>query len=122
MYSAFDIFLLSSLREGLPNSILEAMALGLPVVTTDVAGAKELVANGETGFVVPQKDPEKIAKAVLAILANKQIRRRMGQAGRCRVESEFSFPLRLKRVEDLYDHVLGLDSYGSSSSNPAVAY
>ena len=122
VYSAFDIFVLSSLREGLPNSILEAMALGLPVVTTDVAGAKELVVNGETGFVVPQKDPEKIAKAVLAVLANKQIRRRMSQAGRCRVESEFSFPLRLKRVEDLYDHVLGLDSFGSSSSNPAVVY
>ena len=122
VYSAFDIFLLSSLREGLPNSILEAMALGLPVVTTDVAGAKELVVDGETGFVVPQKDPEKLAKAVLAILANKKIRRRMSQAGRGRVESEFSFPLRLKRVEDLYDHVLGLDSYGSSSSNQAVAY
>jgi glycosyltransferase involved in cell wall biosynthesis len=53
-YAAFDIFLFTSRREGLPNSILEAMAMGLPVVTTDVAGAKELVDHGQTGFVLPQ--------------------------------------------------------------------
>ena len=122
VYSAFDIFLLSSLREGLPNSILEAMALGIPVVTTDVAGAKELVVDGETGFVVPQKDPKQMAKAVVTLLADPYTLKRMSQAGRSRVESEFAFLNRLRRVEDLYDQVLGLDSYGDSSSNPAVAF
>jgi glycosyltransferase involved in cell wall biosynthesis len=53
VYAAFDLFVLTSRREGLPNSVLEAMAMGLPVVTTDVAGTKELVLHGETGFVLP---------------------------------------------------------------------
>ena len=98
------------------------IAWDLPVVTTDVAGAKELVADGATGFVVPQKDPKQMAKAVVTLLADPYTLKRMSQAGRSRVEGEFAFPNRLRRVEDLYDQVLGLDSYGDSSSNPAVAF
>ena len=120
VYATFDLFVLSSLREGLPNSILEAMALGLPVVTTDVAGAKELVVNGETGFVVPQKNAQEIADAILRILDDTQVKRRLGQAGRDQVEREFSFLKRLRRVEDLYGQVLGLKPCGVSSSNPVM--
>jgi glycosyltransferase involved in cell wall biosynthesis len=106
VYASFDLFVLSSLREGLPNSILEAMAMGLPVVTTDVAGAKELVVNGETGFVVPQQDVEGLASAILSILGENHRRLCMGRAGRRRVESEFSFSHRLRHVEDLYEQIL----------------
>jgi glycosyltransferase involved in cell wall biosynthesis len=105
-YAAFDIFVLSSRREGLPNSILEAMALGLPVVTTDVAGAKELVVNQGTGFVLPQGDVSGIAHAILTLMENDAVRRRMGQASRERVEQEFSFMSRLRRIEALYEQVL----------------
>jgi glycosyltransferase involved in cell wall biosynthesis len=108
VYASFDLFVLSSRREGLPNSVLEAMAMGLPVVTTDVAGAKELVVNGETGFIVPQQDDQDLARAILTILGDEQRRSVMARAGRRRVESEFSFSRRMGLIEDLYEQILCL--------------
>jgi glycosyltransferase involved in cell wall biosynthesis len=105
-YNTFDLFMLSSRREGLPNSILEAMAMGLPVVTTDVAGAKELVIDGRTGFVRPQGDVYGLAQAALTLVEDAGLRRRMGQAGRERVERDFSFTQRVRRIENLYEWVL----------------
>jgi glycosyltransferase involved in cell wall biosynthesis len=114
VYSMFDLFVLSSRREGLPNSILEAMALGVPVVTTDVAGAKELVVDGETGYVFPQGDAEGIARALTDLAENEPLRKRMSRAGRERVEREFSFSKRLRRIESLYERVLGLECHAAS--------
>jgi len=108
VYGSFDLFVLSSRREGLPNSILEAMAVGLPVVTTDVAGTSELVVNGQTGYVVSQGDVDSLARAMVTLVADKQLRQRMGQAGRERIEHEFSFMHRLQRIEELYARVVGL--------------
>jgi glycosyltransferase involved in cell wall biosynthesis len=106
VYASFDVFFLSSRREGLPNSILEAMALGIPVVTTDVAGAKELVVDKKTGYVFPQGDVENLASAITSLLSNTFLKQQMGRAGRERVENEFSFSVRLRRIEDLYARVL----------------
>jgi len=122
VYAAFDVFVMSSLREGLPNSILEAMALGVPVVTTDVAGAKELVANEETGFVVDQKDFQNLASSILKILDHDSVRTQMGQAGRQRVETQFSFLQRLRRIEDLYAEILGVKPDHRHSPDPAMVY
>jgi len=108
VYGSFDIFGLSSRREGLPNSILEAMAVGLPVVTTDVAGTSELVLDGQTGYVVPQGDVDHLARAMVTLVADQQLRQRMGQVGRERIEREFSFTQRLQRIEELYTRILGL--------------
>jgi glycosyltransferase involved in cell wall biosynthesis len=108
VYAAFDLFVLTSRREGLPNSVLEAMAMGLPVVTTDVAGTKELVLHGETGFVLPQGDVDGIARAMLTLIDDTPLRQHMGLAGRQRVEQEFSFMGRLQRIEALYARILGL--------------
>ena len=94
-------------REGLPNSILEAMAMGLPVVTTDVAGAKELVLHEQTGFVLPQGDVSGLAQAMTILAGNAQLRQAMGLAGRKQVEQEFSFTGRLQRIEDLYGKIVG---------------
>lgn len=113
-YAAFDIFLFTSRREGLPNSILEAMAMGLPVVTTDVAGAKELVDNGKTGFVLPQGDVDGLARAVRALARDHSLRLAMGQAGRDRVERHFSFKERLGCIENFYEQIVRLSSHGSS--------
>jgi len=122
VYTAFDVFVMSSRREGLPNSILEAMALGVPVVTTDVAGAKELVVNNETGFVVDQKDIQGLASSILKILDHESVRSSMARAGRERVENDFSFLQRLRKIEDLYSLILGEKPNQGSSTNPAVAY
>ena len=112
VYSAFDIFMLSSRREGLPNCILEAMAMGLPVVTTDVAGAKELVKDQETGYVLPQGDVQGLGMALLKLVNDSALRARFCQAGRGRIEKEFSFANRLRRIEDLYEGMLaGLTSH-----------
>ena len=121
VYAAFDIFVMSSLREGLPNSILEAMAMHKPVVTTDVAGAKELVVHGETGFVVPQKGVEELAKYILMLLDNRELRLTMGRASRTRIETEFAFSVRLRRIEDLYERILGIREANSVPPIPAIA-
>jgi glycosyltransferase involved in cell wall biosynthesis len=119
VYAAFDIFLLTSRREGLPNSILEAMAMRLPVVTTDVAGAKELVADGQTGFVLPQGQTEALAQALVDVMLDDHLRLRMARLGRQRVEQEFSFGHRLRRIEDLYGSVLNPRSTFLSQSQHA---
>lgn len=108
VYATFDLFLLSSRREGLPNSVLEAMAMGLPVVTTDVAGTKELVLDGQTGYVLPQGDVHGLARAMMTLVDHDQVRRDMGWAGRERIVNKFSFTNRLRCVEALYARVLGL--------------
>jgi glycosyltransferase involved in cell wall biosynthesis len=118
VYASFDVFLLTSRREGLPNSVLEAMALGLPVVTTDVAGTKELVIDGQTGFVSRQGDVQSLSQAVLRLAGEESLRISMGEAGRARVEQEFSFARRLQHIEGLYERVLGLSpSCGSTAAN-----
>jgi glycosyltransferase involved in cell wall biosynthesis len=121
VYATLDVFALTSRREGLPNSILEAMAMRLPVVTTDVAGTKELVVDGQTGFVVPQGDVSRLAQCLVALLDDAQLRRRMAQASRQRVEEEFSFAQRLQRIEHLYEWVLGLRPDDIAQTHPANA-
>jgi len=119
VYATFDFFVLSSRREGLPNSILEAMAMGVPVVTTDVAGAKELVLDSQTGYVLPQGDVQGIAHALLRLAGNETLTHHMGPAGRRRVEQEFSFTHRLQCIEELYAKVLGTPRSPALQDEPA---
>jgi glycosyltransferase involved in cell wall biosynthesis len=113
VYATFDLFVLSSRREGICNSLLEAMAMGLPIVATDAGGTKELVLDGQTGYVLPKGDVHGLARAIVTLASDQALRRRMGRAGRERVEGEFSFTLRLQRVEALYATILGLPSVHS---------
>jgi glycosyltransferase involved in cell wall biosynthesis len=107
-YAAFDLFMLSSRREGICNSLLEAMAMGLPVVTTDAGGTRELVIDGQTGYIMQQRDVDSLARAVIKLINDASLRQRMGHAGRDRVEKEFSFRQRLQRIEALYTAILGV--------------
>ncbi|MGQ9698639.1 MAG: glycosyltransferase family 4 protein [Armatimonadota bacterium] len=85
-----DIFLLSSLSEGIGNAVLEAMSCGLPVVTTDCGGMREAVTDGVEGFVVPVRDPYTMADAILRLARNPELRQWMGHAARERVLREFA--------------------------------
>jgi glycosyltransferase involved in cell wall biosynthesis len=92
LLSAADVFVLSSRSEGLPLSIVEAMAAGLPVVAASVGGVPELVVDGETGFLIPPADEAALASALERLVADADLRRRMGAAGRARAEALFDLP------------------------------
>ena len=100
--AALDVFVLSSVSEGLSNTILEAMATGLPVVATSVGGADELVEDGVTGLLVPPKDPQALAASLLQLARNDSLRAEMGGHGRRRAEAEFALPVMVGRYEQLY--------------------
>lgn len=101
-----DLFVLSSVTEGLPMTLLEAMAAGLPIVSTDVGGISELVANGETGVLVAPQNPEALGEAILKLVHDPRRAAQMGQAGRRRVEQEFDVRVVTARYEELYRTLL----------------
>jgi len=89
LLEAVDVFALPSYREGMPRSIIEAMAMGKPVVATNIRGCREEVVDGKTGYLVPVKNVEKLALAILNILQDEQVAHKMGREGRIRVEKLF---------------------------------
>lgn len=101
-----DCFVLPSLAEGISNTILEAMASGLPVIATDVGGNRELVEAGRTGEVVPAADPQALAVRMLAYARDPETARAAGRAGRSRVERDFSLDAMLGSYRALYDRLL----------------
>ena len=90
LHKAFDIFVMSSVTEGLGTSLIDAMACGKPVVATRVGGIPEVVADGETGFLVEPRDHGGMARALTSLLKDDALRRRMGEAGRARAQVRFS--------------------------------
>jgi glycosyltransferase involved in cell wall biosynthesis len=100
------LLVLSSVYEALPNVVLEAMAAGLPVVATSVGGLPEVVSQGETGFLVPPGDAEALATALNSILAAPERREALGQAGRVRVERNFSFAAMVRAHERVFQSLL----------------
>jgi glycosyltransferase involved in cell wall biosynthesis len=100
-----DVVALPSWTEGLPLVALEAMAHARPVVATPVGGTPEVVEDGRTGILVPPRDPRTLAAAVDRLLADPELRRRMGAAGRQRVAERFSPESMTRRVLAIYDEV-----------------
>jgi glycosyltransferase involved in cell wall biosynthesis len=107
LLDACDVFVLPSLFEGLPVSVLEAMAAGKPVVATAVVGTTEAVVDGVTGLLVAPRDPTALARAISRLLGDPPLSRRLGAAGRARVEQHFSADVLARRVSELYDEILG---------------
>ena len=103
----FDIFVLPSRAEGISNTILEAMASGLPVVATDVGGNAELVDRNTNGFIVPPADPQALAEALHRYVLEPTLIERHAQASRARIEAQFSLEHMVRRYLDVYDAVLG---------------
>lgn len=101
-----DCFVLPSLAEGISNTILEAMATGLPVIATDVGGSGELVNSGVTGELVPAGDVDALADRIAGLASQPRKARTMGAAGRKAVEQRFSLAAMVRQYEDLYDRSL----------------
>lgn len=107
LMAAFDVFVLPSVIEGMSNALLEAMAVGRPVVATDVGGNPEVVVDGETGFLVSPGDPRHLASSVIKLLQAPELAAEMGAAGRRRVVARYRVDVMTRRIEDLYDALLG---------------
>src|SRR5262249_41091338 len=99
----FDIGVLSTFTEGISNSIMEYMALRKPVVATDGGGTRELVVDGETGFLVPPGNPDALAAKIEYLLDHPDIAKGMGEAGEVRLRREFSITRMVERTAKLYE-------------------
>lgn len=106
LLSLTDVCVLTSLSEGFSNTVLEYMAKQKPVVCTNVGGNGEAVTDGETGFLVPTKSPDRVAVAILTLLSDKSLAARMGKAGRARVEQDFVFEKMIEDHDLLYRQLL----------------
>jgi glycosyltransferase involved in cell wall biosynthesis len=101
-----DLFVLPSTLEGLPVAVLEAMAAGRPVVATQIDALAEAVVAGQTGVLVPPKDPAALAAALEELLSNGELRQRMGGAARARAAEVFAADAAAAKMASVYDQVL----------------
>lgn len=107
LLAAADLMVLPSLFEGLPVSVLEAMAAQRPVIATAIGGTDEAVTHGLTGLLVPPRDPAALAAAIRRLRTDPMLAERLAAAGRQRVEHEFSSIVTARQVMRIYDEVLG---------------
>lgn len=114
-YEAMDVFVSNSIREGLPNVLLEAMALGVPVAATRIAGVTRLIEPEQNGLLIQPGDQVGLTAAMRRMLGDPALRRRLAEAGRLTVETRYSFQARMAKVAALYDDLLGRNKYPPSS-------
>ena len=120
---AMDVFVLSSDYEGNPLSVLEAMASGLPIVSTAVGGVPNLFETGKEGFLVPARDPQGLAKSMNSLLKYELVRRSMGTAASTRAKANFDVANMVRAYEEVYEDQLALSQLGSVSGffrGPAI--
>ncbi len=101
-----DIFVLSSLNEGMSITLLEAMAAGLPIIATQVGGNPEVVIHNRTGLLVPSGDPHKLAEAMIYLLSNKDKAMAMGKEGKALAEEKFNIEKTVNEYQALYNSIL----------------
>ena len=123
VHKAFDVFVMSSVTEGLGTSLLDAMACARPVIATRVGGIPEVVLDGETGLLVPPRDPQALAAAIVRLVKDRGLREKMGAAGLARVQSAFSAEQMVKNTLRVYQRVAqnqGVALPESEDSRPAT--
>ena len=108
-YAAADCFVFPSYREGFPNTVIEAGAMGLPSIVTDINGSREIIVQGENGVIIPPKDADALYKAMLDMIRNKPARERMAANARKMIASRFEQGFVRKCLLDYYDEILGSD-------------
>ena len=104
--TAAAVSVLPSLSEGTSNTLLESLAAGIPVVATSVGGTPEVIRDGQHGLLVPPRDPQALADAVCLVLKNPHIAMRLGEYGRRRAVSDYSFADMVRKTSDLYLELL----------------
>ena len=105
-YTAFDLFALASYREGFPRAAMEAAAMRLPVVATDIRGCRQVVEHGVNGLLVPARDAVALRNAVARLATDPELRARFGEAGREKAQREFDQQRCIKLTLDVYDSLL----------------
>ena len=109
IYGILDLYVATSLKEGLPLAPLEAMGASLAVVATDVPGHRDVVVGGQTGLLVPPEDSAALAEAITSLVADPDRRRRMGEAGRQRVLEHFGVGSTVARTGDVYRRAVAVN-------------
>ncbi len=107
LLQAMDLFVLPSLAEGISNTVLEAMATGLPVVATEVGGNPEIVKEGETGYLVPAKNAQALCSALQTLIESPETRSSMGQFALARIQANFDWSRTVADYLGVYDELLG---------------
>jgi glycosyltransferase involved in cell wall biosynthesis len=106
LVNVFDIGVLATFTEGISNAIMEYMALGKPVLATRGGGTAEIVMDGETGWLVDERDPSALAEGIERLLSDEALRRGMGRAGHARLVAEFTLERLASAHRNLYDELM----------------
>jgi lipopolysaccharide/colanic/teichoic acid biosynthesis glycosyltransferase/glycosyltransferase involved in cell wall biosynthesis len=107
LYPAMDLYVLASHREGFPRSAMEAAAMGLPIIATDIRGCRQVVDHGVNGLLVPVRDAARLAAAITSLVDDPDRRRRMGEASRRRAVTEFDDRRQVATTLETYERLLG---------------
>ena len=119
LYHAMDLFVLSSLREGLPNVLLEAMAMQVPVVSTKVAGVPNLITDAQTGMLCEIGNIDQLADAMRRVVADNNTRQTLATNARQRIEQQYSFRKRMDKMTAIYDRIIGDTANGPAQPSTA---
>lgn len=106
IYESINLLVLPSLTEGIPAVLLEAMAFGVPVVATGVGGVPEMIEDGISGILVPPKNPEALAEAIIKIYKNPELASKMAKSARTRFEKSFTAEMMARQYEKVYEELL----------------